>query len=104
MGPPSNEEREDATGDLDTTALGAFEIFVPHLSQVQKQMQDWKPQSFWDFFIPGYNDRVAWITAITGVLFGILGIIWGLAAMIQAITGAIALKISYDSLNLQRGG
>jgi len=82
--------------------LQDFDIYAPHLVYLRKQMLDWKPQGFWDFFIRGYSDRLSWFTAMVGLAFGLLGVVGVTATLIQGIVTSMALKAAYLTLDLQR--
>lgn len=78
--------------DPERAILGDFDIYQSHLVYLKKQMNEWKPERFFDFFIAAYNDRLAWFTAMVGLMFGILGVIGVMSAILQAIVAAIALR------------
>ena len=63
--------------------LREYRCFRPHLAFLQESMRTWKPRRFSELFVPGYYDRLAWFTAIFGVVFGIIGTLSLVTSVIQ---------------------
>jgi hypothetical protein len=85
-----------------TPTLQHFEHFRGHFALIQKQMTEWKPQSFRDLFQPGYKDRFMWYATIFATLIAAIGIIGIVAAIIQATLAFEAYNAAMESIQLQK--
>ena len=65
------------------TQLRNFPEYRCHLAYLQEQMHNWKPRRFSELFSPGYFDRLAWFTAVFGLVFGVIGVMSLVTSIVQ---------------------
>lgn len=52
-----------------------FPIFAPRICHLLRSMEEWRPRTFRELFIPGYSKRLDWWVAMFGVFIGIIAIL-----------------------------
>ena len=92
---------EEYLVDNNRATLQDFDIYRPHLLYLNKQLQDWRPQGFWDFFIAAYNDRLTWFSAVVALIFGLLGVLSVVSSVIQGVTSAMSVKLAMEAQQTQ---
>lgn len=55
--------------------LKEFPYLAPRLVQLLERMENWKPRTFPELFIPGYVDRTNWWVAMFGIFFGVITVL-----------------------------
>lgn len=81
---------------------GEFPIYGRHLLHLSKQMQEWKPRSLGDLLIAAYRDRLAWFTAVFGLVFGFLGLFALFMGILQTAVGIVTLQATWETIKLQK--
>jgi hypothetical protein len=80
--------------------LEQFQHYRFHLASLQRQMNEWKPQTVRELFIPGYKDRFAWWTTIFAASIGLFGKIGLVASIIQTVVAFQSYNVSVQALNI----
>src|SRR5208282_888093 len=75
-----------------TSYLEDYQIFRPHLANVQTRMKEWNATSFSELFTPAYFDRLGWFTGIFGLAFGLFGVMSLIASIVQIFLAVGAWK------------
>jgi hypothetical protein len=79
--------------DFDTGLhLRDYPAYRFHLAYLQERMQQWKPKRFSELFTAGYFDRLAWFTAVFGLVFGVIGALSLVTSIIQVGLAIAAWK------------
>jgi hypothetical protein len=63
--------------------LEDFQLMRRRLYELQKQMNDWRPQGVRDLFKKGYKDPLTWYGFIFAISFGLIGILGLAVAIVQ---------------------
>jgi hypothetical protein len=71
--------------------LEDFPFYQHRLSLIQQKMEDWRPQRVFELWTRGYRDPLTYYTFITGMFFGILGILGLVSGILQAYYSGLAV-------------
>jgi hypothetical protein len=71
--------------------LEDFPFYQHRLSLIQQKMEDWRPQKVTELWTRGYRDPLTYYTFVTGIFFGILGILGLVAGILQAYSSMVAI-------------
>lgn len=65
--------------------LEDFVLMRPRLSELHREMNDWRPQGVGDLFRRGYKDPLTWYGFIFAVFVGLIGIMSLAVSIVQTV-------------------
>jgi len=75
-----------------TSYLADYQLFRPHLANVQTRMKEWRPMKLSELATKGYVDRMGWFTGVFGLAFGLFGVLSLVASIVQIVLAVGAWK------------
>jgi len=80
--------------------LERFPYFANRMVHLLESMENWKPKTFRELFIPGYIDRTSWWIAMFGIFFGFMSVLGLVLNGYQIYVGQRALHLSQQQINI----
>ena len=80
--------------------LERFPHFAGRMVHLLESMENWKPKTFRELFIPGYVDRTSWWIAMFGIFFGFMSVLGLVLNGYQIYLGQRAVYLSQQQINI----
>jgi hypothetical protein len=80
--------------------LECFPWLAERMVHLLETMENWKPKTFGELFIPGYMDRTSWWIAMFGIFFGFMSVLLVVLSGYQIYLGQRALYLSQQQINV----
>jgi hypothetical protein len=79
--------------------LQRFPYYAPRMVHLLERMENWKPHTFREVFIPAYVDRTNWYVSIFAIVFGIMSVLGLALNAYQIYLGQRQLAVALQALN-----
>jgi hypothetical protein len=93
-------------GDLnsDSSNIANYKYFGPRIRHLLHSMEQWRPRSYRELFIPSYTSRLDWAVAMAALFFGIVSLLGLFFTVWQAVVGQRQLTLALQALETAKGG
>jgi hypothetical protein len=101
MSKPGCSYREDVVTVENMPAekiLQQFPYYAPRMVHLLECMENWKPRTFREVFIPAYVDRTNWYVSMFAIFFGIMSVLGLALNTYQMYLGQRQLTVALQAL------
>jgi hypothetical protein len=93
-------------GDLNSYSsnLANYKYFGPRIRHLLHSMEQWRPRSYRELFIPSYTSRLDWAVAMAALFFGVVSLLGLFFTVWQAVVGQRQLTLALQALETAKGG
>jgi hypothetical protein len=84
--------------------IANYKYFGPRIRHLLHSMEQWRPRSYRELFIPSYTSRLDWAVAMAALFFGIVSLLGLFFTVWQAVVGQRQSTLALQALETAKGG